>query len=112
MMNLSEEQVTIIQLHGSTTYASQFKTLYGSAKPLLMYIKACTANPLNDSGTNNVLKLLENMNLKVAEEYKGFGDGASGLTVFVERLKAKSENFDDMFSKLMLENSKSLILKL
>ncbi|KAL4581572.1 hypothetical protein LXL04_006095 [Taraxacum kok-saghyz] len=46
-------------------------------------------------GTNNVLKLLENMNLKVAEEYEGFGDVASGLRVFVERLKAKSENFDE-----------------
>ncbi|KAL8251162.1 hypothetical protein R6Q59_034855 [Mikania micrantha] len=45
-------------------------------------------------GTNNILKLLENMNLKVAEEYKGFGDVASGLRVFVEQLKAKSENFD------------------
>lgn len=34
------------------------------------------------------------MNLKVADEYKGFGDVASGLKVFVERVKAKSENFD------------------
>ncbi|XP_076941822.1 biogenesis of lysosome-related organelles complex 1 subunit 2 [Bidens hawaiensis] len=46
-------------------------------------------------GTNNTLKLLENMNLKVAEEYKGFGDVASGLRVFVEQLKAKSDNFDE-----------------
>ncbi|KAM0032128.1 hypothetical protein Hdeb2414_s0016g00471671 [Helianthus debilis subsp. tardiflorus] len=46
-------------------------------------------------GTNNILQLLENMNLKVAEEYTGFGDVASGLRVFVERLKAKSENFDE-----------------
>nr|XP_043617678.1 biogenesis of lysosome-related organelles complex 1 subunit 2 [Erigeron canadensis]XP_043617680.1 biogenesis of lysosome-related organelles complex 1 subunit 2 [Erigeron canadensis] len=66
------------------------------------------ANALNDlftnvsamikgdlQGTNNVLKLLENMNLKVAEEYNGFGDVASGLRVFVERLKTKSENFDE-----------------
>ncbi|KAK8263756.1 hypothetical protein V6Z12_D12G062800 [Gossypium hirsutum] len=30
-------------------------------------------------GTNNVLELLEKMNLRVAQEYKGFGDVASGL---------------------------------
>ncbi|KAJ0432986.1 hypothetical protein HanIR_Chr17g0865291 [Helianthus annuus] len=35
------------------------------------------------------------MNLKVVEEYTGFGDVASGLRVFLERLKAKSENFDE-----------------
>ncbi|KAI8018660.1 Biogenesis of lysosome-related organelles complex 1 subunit 2 [Camellia lanceoleosa] len=46
-----------------------------------------------NSGTNNQLELLEKMNLKVAEEYKGFGDVASGLRVFVEQLKSKSGNF-------------------
>ncbi|KAK1432957.1 hypothetical protein QVD17_09860 [Tagetes erecta] len=51
-------------------------------------------------GTNNTLKLLENMNLKVAEEYKGFGDVAAGLRVFVERLKAKSENFDEYVQQI------------
>lgn len=51
-------------------------------------------------GTNNVLKLLENINLKVAEEYEGFGDVASGLRVFVERLKAKSENFDEYVQQI------------
>ncbi|KAF5958475.1 hypothetical protein HYC85_005700 [Camellia sinensis] len=44
-------------------------------------------------GTNNQLELLEKMNLNVAEEYKGFGDVASGLRVFVEQLKSKSGNF-------------------
>ncbi|KAK9067148.1 hypothetical protein SSX86_014476 [Deinandra increscens subsp. villosa] len=51
-------------------------------------------------GTNNTLKLLENMNLKVAEEYKGFGDVAAGLRVFVERLKVKSENFDEYVQQI------------
>ncbi|CAH1420903.1 unnamed protein product [Lactuca virosa] len=51
-------------------------------------------------GTNNVLKLLETMNLKVAEEYEGFGDVASGLRVFVDRLKAKSENFDEYVQQI------------
>ncbi|KAL4309343.1 hypothetical protein GQ457_01G036940 [Hibiscus cannabinus] len=45
-------------------------------------------------GTNNVLELLEKMNVRVADEYKGFGDVASGLRVFVEQLKKKSGNFD------------------
>ncbi|KAI3749427.1 hypothetical protein L2E82_20039 [Cichorium intybus] len=84
MLNKTLAITSIIQVHGSTTYAYQFKTLYGLEKPFLMFIKACTANPLNDSGTKNVLKLLENKNLKVAEEYEGFGDGASSLTVFVD----------------------------
>lgn len=35
------------------------------------------------------------MNLRVAEEYKEFGDVASGLRVFVEQLKSKSGNFDE-----------------
>ncbi|KAL0431805.1 UNVERIFIED_CONTAM: Biogenesis of lysosome-related organelles complex 1 subunit [Sesamum radiatum] len=51
-------------------------------------------------GTNNILKLLENMNLRVAEEYKGFGDVASGLRVFVEQLKSKSSTFDDYVQQL------------
>ncbi|KAL5582052.1 hypothetical protein UlMin_014494 [Ulmus minor] len=45
-------------------------------------------------GTNNQLDLLEKMNLRIAEEYKGFGDVASGLRVFVEQLKNKSGSFD------------------
>lgn len=40
------------------------------------------------------------MNLKVAEEYNGFGDVAAGLRVFVERLKAKSENFDEYVQQI------------
>ncbi|XP_041002515.1 biogenesis of lysosome-related organelles complex 1 subunit 2 [Juglans microcarpa x Juglans regia] len=46
-------------------------------------------------GTNNHLELLEKMNLRVAEEYNGFGDVASGLRVFVEQLKNKSSSFDE-----------------
>lgn len=45
-------------------------------------------------GTNNLLELLEKMNVKVADEYNGFGDVASGLRVYVEQLKSKSESFD------------------
>ncbi|THG18630.1 biogenesis of lysosome-related organelles complex 1 subunit 2-like [Camellia sinensis] len=46
-------------------------------------------------GSSNVLELLENMNLRVAEEYKGYGDVAFGLRVFVEQLKSKSGSFDE-----------------
>lgn len=51
-------------------------------------------------GTNNVLELLEKMNARVEEEYKGFGDVAAGLTVFVEQLKSKSSNFDEYVQQL------------
>lgn len=51
-------------------------------------------------GTNNVLALLEKMNVRVAEEYKGFGDVASGLRIFVEQLKSKSGNFDEYIQQL------------
>lgn len=51
-------------------------------------------------GTNNTLELLEKMNLRVAEEYKGFGDVASGLRVFVEQLKAKSGSFDEYVQQI------------
>lgn len=40
------------------------------------------------------------MNLRVAGEYKGFGDVASGLRVFVEQLKSKSGNFDEYVQKI------------
>ncbi|KAB5516534.1 hypothetical protein DKX38_027182 [Salix brachista] len=46
-------------------------------------------------GTNNQLELLEKMNARVSEEYKGFGDVASGLRVNVEQLKGKSGNFEE-----------------
>ncbi|XP_056162788.1 biogenesis of lysosome-related organelles complex 1 subunit 2-like [Syzygium oleosum] len=46
-------------------------------------------------GANNHLELLEKMNLRVGEEYKEFGDVASGLRVFVEQLKSKSGSFDE-----------------
>ncbi|KDP32629.1 hypothetical protein JCGZ_13179 [Jatropha curcas] len=53
-------------------------------------------------GTNNLLELLEKMNLRVAEEYKGFGDVASGLRIFVEQLKSKSGNFDEYVQQIDL----------
>ncbi|XP_030520554.1 biogenesis of lysosome-related organelles complex 1 subunit 2 [Rhodamnia argentea] len=46
-------------------------------------------------GANDHLELLEKMNLRVAEEYRGFGDVASGLRVFVEQLKTKSGSFEE-----------------
>ncbi|XP_039049498.1 biogenesis of lysosome-related organelles complex 1 subunit 2-like isoform X2 [Hibiscus syriacus] len=55
---------------------------------------------LSSMGTNNVLELLEKMNVRVAEEYKGFGDVASGLRVFVEQLKNKSGNFDEYVQQI------------
>ncbi|KAL2552164.1 Biogenesis of lysosome-related organelles complex 1 subunit 2 [Forsythia ovata] len=51
-------------------------------------------------GTNNILELLEKMNVRVAEEYKGFGDVASGLRVFVEQLKSKSNSFDEYVQQI------------
>ncbi|XP_015581872.1 biogenesis of lysosome-related organelles complex 1 subunit 2 isoform X2 [Ricinus communis] len=51
-------------------------------------------------GTNNLLDLLEKMNLRVAEEYKGFGDVASGLRVFVEQLQSKSGSFDEYVQQI------------
>ncbi|KAL5741625.1 hypothetical protein ACOSP7_028357 [Xanthoceras sorbifolium] len=51
-------------------------------------------------GTNNSLELLEKMNMKVEEEYKGFGDLSSGLRVFVEQLKCKSGGFDDYVQQI------------
>lgn len=50
--------------------------------------------------TNNLLELLEKMNIRVAEEYKGFGDVASGLRVFVEQLKSKSGSFDEYVQQI------------
>lgn len=51
-------------------------------------------------GTNNHLELLEKMNLRVAEEYNGFGDLASGLRVFVEQLKSKSGSFNEYVEQI------------
>ncbi|KAF9623583.1 hypothetical protein IFM89_003373 [Coptis chinensis] len=51
-------------------------------------------------GTGNLLELLEKMNIKVAEEYNGFGDVAAGLRVFVEQLKAKNGNFDEYVQQI------------
>ncbi|XP_019230381.1 PREDICTED: biogenesis of lysosome-related organelles complex 1 subunit 2 isoform X1 [Nicotiana attenuata] len=50
--------------------------------------------------TNNVLGLVEKMNTRVAEEYKGFGDVASGLRIFVEQLKSKSGSFDEYVQQI------------
>ncbi|XP_038880795.1 biogenesis of lysosome-related organelles complex 1 subunit 2 [Benincasa hispida] len=51
-------------------------------------------------GSSNQLALLERMNLRVAEEYKGFGDVASGMRVFVEQLKSKSGGFDEYIHQI------------
>ncbi|XP_016201491.1 biogenesis of lysosome-related organelles complex 1 subunit 2 [Arachis ipaensis] len=51
-------------------------------------------------GTNNQLELLEKMNVRVAEEYKGYGDLASGLRVFVEQLKCKSGSFNEYVEQI------------
>ncbi|KAF7851760.1 hypothetical protein BT93_L2628 [Corymbia citriodora subsp. variegata] len=51
-------------------------------------------------GANNQLELLEKMNLRVAEEYTGFGDVAAGLRVFVEQLKSKSGGFDEYVQQI------------
>ncbi|XAR59490.1 hypothetical protein NMG60_11015345 [Bertholletia excelsa] len=51
-------------------------------------------------GTNDLLELLEKMNLRVAEEYKSFGDLASGLRIFVEQLKSKSGCFDEYVQQI------------
>lgn len=40
------------------------------------------------------------MNLRVAEEYKGFGDVASGLRIFVAQLKSKSSCFDQYVQQI------------
>ncbi|KAF3647921.1 Biogenesis of lysosome-related organelles complex 1 subunit 2 [Capsicum baccatum] len=50
--------------------------------------------------TNNLLGLVEKMNTRVAEEYKGFGDVASGLRIFVEQLKSKSGSFDEYVQQI------------
>ncbi|WOK99816.1 hypothetical protein Cni_G08528 [Canna indica] len=51
-------------------------------------------------GTNNQLLLLEKMNKKVAEEYSGYGDVASGLRVFVEQLSKKNHGFEEYVQQI------------
>ncbi|KAJ0988253.1 hypothetical protein J5N97_006609 [Dioscorea zingiberensis] len=51
-------------------------------------------------GTNNQLKLLEKLNQRVTDEYKSFGDVASGLSVFVEQLSAKNRSFDEYLQQI------------
>ncbi|GJT29793.1 biogenesis of lysosome-related organelles complex 1 subunit 2 [Tanacetum coccineum] len=82
----------------SQTMAQERDELSEALNDLFTNVSAMIKGDLQ--GTNNVMKLLENMNLKVAEEYKGFGDVASGLRVFVERLKEKSENFDEYVQQI------------
>lgn len=43
---------------------------------------------------------MENLNTRVAEEYKGFGDVASGLRIFVEQLKSKSGSFNEYVQQI------------
>ncbi|KAK3029928.1 hypothetical protein RJ639_039788 [Escallonia herrerae] len=62
--------------------------------------KGLTALEFRDEATNDLLELLEKMNIRVAEEYKGFGDVASGVRVFVEQLKSKSGNFDEYVQQI------------
>ncbi|KAL2643877.1 hypothetical protein R1flu_011464 [Riccia fluitans] len=44
--------------------------------------------------SNNEYDLLKNMNLRATTEYDNFGDFASGLSSFVESVKAKNEHFN------------------
>lgn len=63
-------------------------------------IKASAACVIVSQETNNLLGLVEKMNTRVAEEYKGFGDVASGLRIFVEQLKSKSGSFDEYVQQI------------
>ncbi|KAF2312285.1 hypothetical protein P3X46_016284 [Hevea brasiliensis] len=65
-----------------------------------LFTSVCTMVKGELQGTNNLMELVEKMNLKVAEEYKGFGDVASGLRVFVEQLKSKSGSFDQYVQQI------------
>ncbi|KAL5987486.1 hypothetical protein ACLOJK_035234 [Asimina triloba] len=51
-------------------------------------------------GTSNQLELLEKMNIRVAEEYNGFGGLASALRIFVEQLKVKNSSFDEYVEQI------------
>ena len=53
-------------------------------------------------GTSNSLELLEKMNLRLTEEYQGFGDVALGLRLFVEQLNNKNMNFEEHVKKIDL----------
>ncbi|KAJ9147451.1 hypothetical protein P3X46_029613 [Hevea brasiliensis] len=57
-------------------------------------------SPPWSKGTNHQMEILEKMNLRTAEEYKVFGDVASGLRVFVEHLKSKSASFDECVQQI------------
>ncbi|KAL3526646.1 hypothetical protein ACH5RR_011302 [Cinchona calisaya] len=72
--------------------------LADSFNDLFISVSAMVKGELQE--TNNLLELLEKMNLRVAEEYKGFGDVASGLRVFMEQLKSKSGSFDEYVQQI------------
>ncbi|KAK6152587.1 hypothetical protein DH2020_012226 [Rehmannia glutinosa] len=78
--------------------ATENDQLAASLNDLFTSVSAMVKGELQE--TNNVLELLEKMNVRVAEEYQGFGDVASGLRVFVEQLKSKSSTFDDYVQQL------------
>ncbi|KAL5723368.1 hypothetical protein ACHQM5_006776 [Ranunculus cassubicifolius] len=67
--------------------------LADSLNELFTHVSAMVKGELQ--GTSNLLELLEKMNIKVAEEYNGYGNVAAGLRVFVEQLKAKNGNFEE-----------------
>ncbi|CAM6090150.1 unnamed protein product [Calypogeia fissa] len=50
--------------------------------------------------SNSEYELLKDMNLRTAEEYDNYGDFASGLRVFVERLKHKNETFNQCLHEI------------
>ncbi|KAL5739466.1 hypothetical protein ACOSQ2_028646 [Xanthoceras sorbifolium] len=50
---------------------------------------------MSSMGMNNSLELLEKMNMKVDEQYKGLRDLSSVLRVFVDQLKSKSGGFNN-----------------
>ncbi|KAL5712805.1 hypothetical protein ACHQM5_014937 [Ranunculus cassubicifolius] len=72
--------------------------LADSLNELFTHVSAMVKGELQ--GTSNLLELLEKMNIKVAEEYNGYGDVAAGLRVFVEQLKAKNGNFEEYVEQI------------
>ncbi|EPS70193.1 hypothetical protein M569_04570 [Genlisea aurea] len=68
----------------------------------LEHIFACVSDMIKGElqGSNTALELLEKMNLRVADKYKGYGDVACGLRVFMDQLKSKSSSFDQYIKQL------------
>ncbi|KAK2978691.1 hypothetical protein RJ640_009902 [Escallonia rubra] len=91
----------------STTIKGELKMVHSFSSIIVSYNELPSQlkerlfrRPGVEQATNNLLELLEKMNIRVAEEYKGFGDVASGLRVFVEQLKCKSGNFDEYVQQI------------